>query len=100
MKIETNLIPLVFEEPPDGVILKERHAETRRDVGSEALAQAVYTLAFGVPAGILSAWLYDKIRSYKDKSGFRFRVNSREITEFTESSFKQTIEREIEMEIK
>jgi len=100
MKIETNLVPLVLEIPPKGVLRQSFKAEGRRSAGEEILAQAVYTLVFGVPAGVLSAWLYDQIKHHKNKSGFRFRINEKEATDFTEDSFKRTIEREIELERK
>ena len=100
MKIETTLMPLVFADPPEGVSRVSHHAAGGRSEGAEALASAVYTISTGVSAGLISAWLYDQIKKFKDKPQFRIRINERDITEFSEEAFKRTVEREIEIDSK
>ena len=100
INIETTFIPLAFLDPPEGVTKVSCHADGKREAGSESFAQVIYTLLIGVPAGVLSAWIYDKIRGVKDKSEFRLRINHKEITEISEETIRRVIEHEIEVEQK
>lgn len=100
INIETTFVPLAFLDPPDGIKKLSSHYDGKRDGSSEPVAQVIYTLLLGVPAGVLSAWIYDKIRGVKDKSEFRMRINHKEITEISEESIRRVIEHEIEVEQK
>ena len=100
INIETTFIPLAFLDPPEGVTKVSCHADGKRDAGAEPVAQVIYTLLLGVPAGVLSAWIYDKIRGVKDKPEFRLRINHKEVTEISEDSIRRVIEDKIEVEHK
>lgn len=64
----------------------------RKSFGIPEILQFIVDTAAGIDVGLLSAWLYDKV---KDKPVERIVINRRVITEITEQGIRQVLEEEI-----
>jgi len=99
IKIETSFTPLISARNglPAGVKLSPQRAIERRSNGDESVAIVVLTFALGVPATIIGAWIYDKIKEVKDKSQFWIKINEKKVQQIDEHSITEMVEREIEI---
>ncbi|MFA6412499.1 MAG: hypothetical protein WCW53_07355 [Syntrophales bacterium] len=100
IKIETTFIPLIlaYDDFPEGVqIIRHQPAMERRNVDYSALATGILIFASNVSAGILAAWIYDKIKRVKDKPSFLIKINDKTVHQLDEKSITEIIEREIEI---
>jgi hypothetical protein len=99
IRIDTSFIPLIFayDDLPEGLKLVPQPMEERRDANYVPVATGVLTLASGVAASIIAAWIYDKIKKVKDKPQFWIRINEKTVRQIDENSITEMIEREIEL---
>lgn len=77
---------------PGGAKVVFQGAIVRKSFGIPEVLQFVLDTAVNVEIGLLSAWLYDKV---KGKPVERIIINRRVITEFTEQGIRQVLEEEI-----
>lgn len=105
LKIETHDRHLGFEmlgsnshsigdtvELPGGATLEFQGSLVRKSVGIPELLKFLLDTSLGVDIGLLSAWLYDKV---KGKDVERIVINRRVVTEITEDGIRQVLEEEI-----
>jgi hypothetical protein len=68
IKIETQMTPLPFllrDSAPDGVRVDFDPPTSRRDVSEQDVVLIIISTALSIPAGVLSAWLYDQLKGKK-----------------------------------
>ena len=101
IKIETTFLPLVlaYDDLPDGVELIRVPQMERRDLGL-SIAVGVLSFGSGVAASIIAAWIYDKIKSVKDKPEFKIKISDKEIIKISTEEITRIIEAEIQIQQK
>lgn len=77
---------------PGGAKVLFEGSIVRKGFGIPEVLQFVVDTAVGVEIGLLSAWLYDKV---KDRPVERIVINRRVVTEITERGIRQVLEEEI-----
>ena len=78
IKIETSnvmLINTIKQDAPDGVSIQTPPIIERRDLGTMPAVVIIVTFVANVSAGLVAAWLYDRI---KDKST-KITINRKEV---------------------
>lgn len=99
IKIETTFVPLIlaYDDLPKGVALIRQPVMERRDADYLAVATGVLNFASGISAGIIGAWIYDKIKKAKDKPKFWIKINEKMVRQIDENSITEMVQREIEI---
>ncbi len=102
IEIETNFTPLftAYNDLPNGITKRIISSLEKRDIFSESVTTAIFTISSGVVAGtianVFGSWIYEKI---KNKSQAKIKINRREVT-ITKSDIIKVLSEEIEIEIK
>ncbi len=79
-------------DAPGGAKVVFQGMIVRKGFGIPEVLQFIVDAAVGVEIGLLSAWLYDKV---KDRPVERIVINRRVITEITAHGIRQVLEEEI-----
>jgi hypothetical protein len=94
-KITTNYLPLthvIKQDVPGGVSISISPFEERRGVDTATVIQIVVEISKDITIGIVSAWLYDKL---KKSPSTKLEYNRREI-QITEGEISKIIEESLE----
>lgn len=79
-------------EVPGGAKLEYQSTYVRKALGIPEILEFIVDASVTVDLGLLSAWLYDKV---KDKPVERIVIRRKEITEITEGNIRKALEEEI-----
>ena len=97
IEIKSSSLPLIHQlkegNEIEGVSVEIPPIYERRDLGGENIALAIITLAASVPAGLFTAFLYDKI---KGKSA-KITINRKEV-HIDKGEIRRVIEESIKIE--
>jgi hypothetical protein len=97
IEIQTLDLPLSFalrKDIPEGVQITVPPMRATRDAGSDMLVTILVTVGTGVPVGLLTNWLYDKLKNGRSN---KISINHREI-EITKGEITRIVEECIKIE--
>ncbi len=102
IEIETTYLPLVlaYDDLPDGVELIRTPQIELRGLGYESIAIGILSFGSGVAAGVVAAWIYDKIKGVKDRPEFSLKISCKEVKELSAKGITKIIETEIQLRSK
>ena len=91
--IENRLTSGTVVDIPGGAKLQYKGSLGQKALGIPEVLEFILDTSVNIDLGLLSAWLYDKV---KGKEVDRIMINRRVITEISEQGIRQVIEEEIQ----
>lgn len=95
--VKTEFVPLTYElekDIPAGIDVRVNRPLLRRSFDSQDVAIAVITVAANIPTGLLTAWLWEKLR---DKPRTTITINKKDVR-MEQGEIARVIEEQIKIE--